>query len=84
MEITMIGSRYRNVMAAAAAALLVQALPAQGRSNPSQAFAGTAEISSTAVPNTGPARGRAEAVRLRRPCVRVASNVPMLFIGVGW
>ncbi len=80
----MIGSRYRNVMAAAAAALLVQALPAHGGSNPSQAVGGTTEISSTAVPATGPARARAEAARLRRPCVRVASNVPMLFIGVGW
>jgi hypothetical protein len=84
MEITMIGLRYRNVMAAAAAALLMQALPAQGGSNPSQAAAGTTEISSTAVPAATPARGRAEVARLRRPCVRVASNVPMLFIGVGW
>jgi len=84
MEITMIGLRYWNVMAAAAGAFLVQTLPAHARSNASQAVAGSTEISSAAVPTKGPARGRAEAAQLRRPCMRVASNVPMLFIGVGW
>ena len=81
----MIGFRYRNVVLAAAAALLAQSLslPAEARGNPG--IAGMKEISNVDGPVlSAPARSRSEAARLRRPCQRVAAYVPMLFIGVGW
>jgi hypothetical protein len=71
-------------MLAAAAALLVQALPVEARINPSLGAAGNETRYGVAADLSAPARNRSDAVRLRRPCQRIAANVPMLFIGVGW
>jgi hypothetical protein len=81
----MIGLRWRNVVVAAAAALVAQTLssPAQARSNPTQA-ASVKEISSADPTVSASARNRAEASRLRRPCQKVAAYTPILFLGVGW
>jgi hypothetical protein len=76
----MIGSRYRNVVLAAAAALVASSLslPAQARSAPSQT-----EVSTLGTVSV-PACSRAETSRVRRPCQKVAVYVPMLYLGVGW
>jgi hypothetical protein len=75
-EMTMMRLRVRNVVLAAAATLLATlALPAQAGSTPSQT-----EMSLVSVPAC---RGT-ETPRLRRPCRKVATYAPMLFIGVGW
>ena len=81
----MIGLRWRNVVLAAAAALVAQTLssPAQARSNPTQ-VASVKEIGNADRTLSAPARNRAEASRLRRPCQKVAVYAPMLFLGVGW
>ena len=74
----MIGLHYRNVVVAAAAALLAtMASPARAGSTPLQTemSVGTGSV---------PSRKTTETPRLRRPCQKFAAYTPMLFIGVGW
>ena len=87
MEIAMKGRHCKNVVLAAAAALMIQnlSLPAQALGTASQAGS-IVKVIGNPEASTAPAlaAGRAGTWRLRRPNLQVAASAPILFLGVGW
>ena len=87
MEIAMKGFHCRNVLLAAAAALMIQSLslPAEALGTSSQAGS-IIKVIGNPEASTAPAlaAGRAGTWRLRRPNQQVVAFAPILFLGVGW